>query len=60
VNRSARVEGVTCGGQVIVSRSTWDEVKDHLGDLNDPVMRELGSVTLKGFFSYHEKITKHI
>jgi class 3 adenylate cyclase len=49
VNRSARVEGATHGGQVIVSSTVVAELGENmLPNLDDPHMRQLGDVQLKG------------
>eukprot|EP01119_Soliformovum_irregulare_P015373 TRINITY_DN4320_c0_g1_i2.p1 TRINITY_DN4320_c0_g1~~TRINITY_DN4320_c0_g1_i2.p1 ORF type:complete len:1649 (+),score=817.75 TRINITY_DN4320_c0_g1_i2:111-5057(+) len=48
VNRSARVEGVAQGGQIIISGNVWDEIKTKLDDLGNPVVRPLGKFQLKG------------
>ena len=53
VNRSARVEGATKGGQVIVSGDTWEIIKDHLEELGNPETEFLGEFTLKGRSQKH-------
>lgn len=48
VNRSARVEGVAHGGQIVLSSDVWEEVKDKTREFDDPEVTLLGDFKLKG------------
>jgi len=51
VNRAARVQSAANGGQIIMSGSTWAEVKDHVASLEEkgpPEVIQLGEFRLKG------------
>jgi hypothetical protein len=48
VNRSARVEGIAQGGQILMSSSVWDSIQSSLQDLGNPEIADLGEFQLKG------------
>eukprot|EP01090_Pellita_catalonica_P003386 TRINITY_DN1304_c0_g1_i3.p1 TRINITY_DN1304_c0_g1~~TRINITY_DN1304_c0_g1_i3.p1 ORF type:complete len:1074 (-),score=264.73 TRINITY_DN1304_c0_g1_i3:330-3551(-) len=48
VNRSARVEQQTHGGQIMVSETVWSDLKDNLSSLGNPVERYVGEFKVKG------------
>lgn len=49
VNRSARVEGQAAGGQIVISNSVWDAIKDKLDTFSEKVWcKYMGPVVLKG------------
>ncbi|KNC54141.1 adenylate/guanylate cyclase [Thecamonas trahens ATCC 50062] len=49
VNRAARIESVTSGGQIVISETVHDAVAGLLPTLDPPVVvRDLGTVALKG------------
>ena len=48
VNRSARVEGVAHGGQILISGDVWNMIQDDLDELQNPVVEDKGVFRLKG------------
>lgn len=48
VNRSARVEGTACGGQIVVSGDVWNEIKQNLKEVGSLVYKFMGEHKLKG------------
>eukprot|EP00002_Diphylleia_rotans_P006346 TRINITY_DN1572_c0_g1_i7.p1 TRINITY_DN1572_c0_g1~~TRINITY_DN1572_c0_g1_i7.p1 ORF type:complete len:1163 (+),score=185.46 TRINITY_DN1572_c0_g1_i7:1196-4684(+) len=48
VNKAARVGGFPKGGQVVLSDSAYEEIKNDLEGIGSPFIRELGEKELKG------------
>ena len=48
VNRSARVEGLASGGQVLLSSDVYDAISGRLSLFGDPVVEDLGCFRPKG------------
>jgi len=51
INRSARIESVAKGGQIVMSDATYMEIEDFLLPLGNPEIKELGKFALKGLDS---------
>lgn len=51
VNRSARIESVAKGGQIVLSDATLAEIENFMEPLNTPQIKDLGMFKLKGLDS---------
>jgi len=48
VNRSARVEGFSHGGQIVISNDVWETIEATKNELGDVVVKDLGNHRFKG------------